>query len=64
MVFTYHHSKADGWQAILTALVQAGFAIVATHPIKSEMSVATPKSQAKEPIDIDAIAVCRKREKV
>ncbi|HAZ50071.1 MAG TPA: hypothetical protein DCZ55_37860 [Cyanobacteria bacterium UBA11371] len=64
MVFTYHHSKADGWQAILTALVQAGFAIVATHPIKSEMSVATPKSQAKEPIDIDAIVVCRKREKV
>ena len=64
MVFTYHHSKADGWQAILTALVQAGFAIVATHPIKSEMSVATPKSQAKEPIDIDAIAVCRKRDKV
>jgi putative DNA methylase len=64
MVFTYHHSKADGWQAILTALVQAGLAIVATHPIKSEMSVATPKSQAKEPIDIDAIIVCRKREKV
>ena len=64
MVFTYHHSKADGWQAILTALVQAGLAIVATHPIKSEMSVATPKSQAKEPIDIDAIAVCRKRDRI
>lgn len=64
MVFTYHHSKADGWQAILTALVKAGFAIVATHPIKSEMSVATPKSQAKEPIDIDVIIVCRHRVKV
>jgi len=64
MVFTYHHSKAEGWQAILRALVNSGFAIVATHPIKSEMSVATPKSQAKSPIDIDIIIVCRKRDRV
>ncbi|MHC5936739.1 DNA adenine methylase [Nostoc sp.] len=64
MIFTYHHSRTDGWSAILSALVKADFAIVATHPIKSEMSVATSKSQAKEPIDIDVIVVCRKREKV
>lgn len=64
MVFTYHHSKTEGWRAILSALVRAGFAIVAPHPIKSEMSVATPKSQAKEPIDIDVIIVCSKRARV
>ncbi|MBD3561978.1 DNA adenine methylase, partial [Planktothrix sp. FACHB-1355] len=46
MVFTYHHSKAEGWQAILRAIVNSGLVIIAAHPIKSEMSVATPKSQA------------------
>lgn len=64
MIFSYHHSRVDGWSSILTALVKTGFAIVATHPIKSEMSVATPKSQAKDPIDLDVIIVCRKRDLV
>lgn len=32
----------------------------AAHFVKSEMSVAVPKSQTKNPIDIDAILVCRK----
>lgn len=61
LVFTYHHSRSEGWRAILQALVGAGFVIVATHPIKAEMSVAAPKQQAKEPIDLDVILVCRKR---
>jgi putative DNA methylase len=46
---------------VLEAIVKAGFVIVATHPIKAEMSVAKPKLQAKEPIDLDIIIVCRKR---
>jgi adenine-specific DNA methylase len=61
LVFTYHHSKPEGWRCILEALVRAGFGITATHPIKAEMSVAQPKHQAKEPIDLDVILVCRKR---
>ena len=61
LAFTYHHSRPEGWRAILQALVGAGFVIVATHPIKAEMSVAAPKQQAKEPIDLDVILVCRKR---
>jgi putative DNA methylase len=61
LVFTYHHSRAEGWSSILRALMKAGFVIVAAHPIKAEMSVATPKHQAKEPIDLDIILVCRKR---
>jgi adenine-specific DNA methylase len=61
LVFTYHHSRPDGWHAVLDALDHSGFVVVATHPIKAEMSVAAPKSQAKEPIDLDVIIVCRKR---
>lgn len=62
LVFTYHHSRPEGWWTVLDALSGAGFYITATHPVKSEMSVAAPKSQAKEPIDLDVIIVCRKRE--
>ncbi len=61
LVFTYHHSRAEGWECILKALMDTGFFIVAAHPIKSEMSVAMPKWQAKEPINLDTILVCRKR---
>lgn len=61
LVFTYHHSRHEGWRCVLQALMQAGFGITAVHPIKAEMSVAMPKLQAKEPIDLDIILVCRKR---
>lgn len=60
LVFTYHHSRPEGWSSILEALLSAGFSITAAHPIKAEMSVAMPKQQAKEPIDLDIILVCRK----
>lgn len=62
LIFTYHHSRNEGWRSVLEAIVRAGFAIAATHPINAEMSVAKPKFQAKEPIDLDIIIVCRKRE--
>jgi adenine-specific DNA methylase len=61
LVFTYHHSRTEGWRSILTALFEAGFVITATQPVKAEMSVAQPKRQAKSPIDLDVIVVCRKR---
>lgn len=64
LVFTYHHSRTEGWQSVFEALTDAGFAIVAAHPIKAEMSVAMPKNQAQEPIDLDIILVCRKYENV
>jgi adenine-specific DNA methylase len=60
LVFTYHHSRPDGWRSILDAIMSAGFTITAAHPIKAEMSVAMPKHQAKEPIDLDIVVVCRK----
>ena len=62
LVFTYHHSRGEGWRSVLNALMSAGFGIVATHPVKAEMSVATPKQQTREPINLDIIIVCRKLE--
>ena len=60
LVFTYHHSRSDGWQALAEAILGAAFVVLNSHPVKAEMSVATPKSQAKEPIQLDIILVCRK----
>jgi putative DNA methylase len=60
LVFTYHHSRHDGWVSLCDACMGAGFRFLNAHPVKSEMSVAAPKSQAKKPIDIDMILVCRK----
>jgi len=63
LVFTYHHSRAEGWGSLAKAVFGAGFSIVNAHPVKAEMSVAAPKSQAKEPIQLDIILVCKKRER-
>jgi putative DNA methylase len=61
LVFTYHHSHDEGWKAVAEAVLGAGFIVVNSQPVKAEMSVATPKAQAKEPIQLDIIVVCRKR---
>jgi hypothetical protein len=61
LVFTYHHSRPEGWEAVLAAVVLGGFALTQTHPIKAEMSGATPKRHTSEPIDLDIIVVGRKR---
>lgn len=62
LAFTYHHSRSDGWLSLAKAVYGAEFSIVQAHPVKAEMSVAAPKSQAKEPIQLDVVFVCRKRE--
>ncbi len=61
LAFTYHHSRNEGWRSVLHALMISKFQISSTVPIKSEMSVAIPKLQAKEPISLDIVIVCRKR---
>ena len=62
LVFSYHHSREEGWSAVASAVSEPGFSIVQSQPVKSEMSVAAPKTQAKEPIDLDVLLVCRKKE--
>lgn len=61
LVFSYHHSREEGWSSIADAVIGSGFEFVQAQPVKSEMSVATPKRQAKDPIDLDILLVCRKR---
>lgn len=60
LVFSYHHSREEGWTALAEAVLRAGFVVVNSQPVKAEMSVATPKAQAKDPIQLDIIIVCRK----
>jgi len=62
LVFSYHHSREDGWTAVANAILGAGFSLIQSQPVKSEMSVAAPKNQAKEPIDLDVLLVCRKKQ--
>lgn len=64
LIFTYHHSRSEGWRALARAILGAGFVVVNSHPVKAEMSVATPKAQAKEPIQVDIVIVCRKSESI
>jgi len=59
MAFTFQHSKEEAWLALTGALRHARLQVVVAYPIKAEMAVATPKSQAKEPINLDVVFVCR-----
>lgn len=60
LVFSYHHSREDGWTSVAAAVLGAGFRIVQAQPVKAEMSVAAPKLAATSPIDLDVMLVCRK----
>jgi putative DNA methylase len=64
MIFSYHHSREEGWHSMASAIEQAGFRVVNAHPVKAEMSGGKPKNQAKSPIQLDIIIVCRKNEYV
>jgi putative DNA methylase len=64
LIFTFHHSKINGWMSIYNAIKKANFFIITTHPIKSEMGVSVPIQQAKDPITFDLIFVCAKKSKM
>jgi putative DNA methylase len=61
LVFTYHHSRKEGWRSLVNAIYGAGFTVVNAHPVRAEMTVAAPKTQAKEPIQLDIVLICRKK---
>lgn len=60
LVFTYHHSRNEGWAALYQALRSAGFSVIKTHPVKAEMAVSIPIQQSEFPVNFDLIIVCRK----
>ncbi len=60
LVFSFHHSRVEGWAAIYSAITRAGFRLVAAHPVHAELRASSPKSAAKDPISLDALLVCKK----
>jgi hypothetical protein len=60
LIFTYHHSRHEGWTAVNQAMRHSGFFCIQSYPIKAEMSVAMPLQQAKSPIHLDLILACRR----
>jgi adenine-specific DNA methylase len=62
LVFTYHHSRIEGWVSVYQAVREAGFYITNAHPVKAEMSVSIPIQQATSPVHFDLILVCRKKD--
>jgi len=64
LIFTYHHSRHEGWVSVYNAVRKAGFVCTQSFPIKAEMSVSMPIQQAKTPIHLDLILVCKKENDV
>ncbi len=60
LVFTFHHKKQEAWGAILRTILDSGFYITATYPVRSEMKASTHLHDL-ENIVYDMIFVCRKR---
>ncbi len=60
LIFTYHHSRHEGWISVYNAIREAGFVCIQSFPVKAEMSVSVPIQQSKTPINIDLILVCTK----
>lgn len=61
-IFTYHHSRHEGWVSVHKEIRYAGFVCIQTYSIKAEMSVSMLLQQAKTPIHIDLVIVCKKRQ--
>lgn len=62
LIFTYHHSRKDGWLPVYYAISQAGFQIENTMLVKAEMSVSVAIMAAKQPINYDLVFVCKKQD--
>lgn len=62
LVFTYHHSRIEGWTSVYNAITGAGFRIVDVFPVKAEMAVSVAIQSAKVPINYDLVFVCAKEE--
>ena len=60
LVFSFHHSKADGWVSLLKSLYISKFYIKTLYPIKAEMDVSSPIMSSKSPISYDVLLVCKK----
>jgi len=62
--FTYHHARHDGWTAVHRAIRHSGLVCVQSFPVKAEMAVSMVLQQAKSPIHLDLVLICRKAQGV
>jgi putative DNA methylase len=60
LVFSFHHSRIEGWAAIYQAIIKSGFVLVNFYPVYAEFKGAAPKYSANSPISIDILLVCKK----
>lgn len=60
LVFTFHHKKQEAWGAIFRTILDSGFYVTTTYPVRSEMKTSTHLHDL-ENIVYDMIFVCRKR---
>jgi len=60
LVFTFHHRNQEAWGAILRVILDSGFYVTTTYPVRSEMKASTHLHEL-ENIVYDMIFVCRKR---
>ncbi|MEW5799665.1 MAG: DNA methyltransferase [Bacteroidota bacterium] len=60
LVFTFHHSEDSAWEALLTALCDAGYYVEAVYPVHGEAETSLHLME-NEAISYDLIHVCRKR---
>lgn len=62
LAFSFHHSKIEGWLAIVNALKHPKLYVVDTFPIFAEFIASTPKASTNEPINVDAIIICSRNQ--
>jgi putative DNA methylase len=60
LVFSFHHSKPEGWAAIYQSIILAGFRLINFYPVHGELTAASSKYAANSPISIDTLLICKK----
>lgn len=60
MIFTFHHSEGTAWEALLRAILGAGFELNGVYPIHGEAE-SSLHLMDKQAIAYDLIHVCQKR---
>jgi putative DNA methylase len=60
LVFSFHHSRPEGWAAIYQSIIVSGFSLIEFYPVHAELKGASPKYSSKSPISIDALLICKK----
>jgi hypothetical protein len=61
LIFTFHHTAPEAWEALLRSVCEAGFEIASVYPIRSESEVSLHLMDSSS-ISYDLIHVCRKRD--